>query len=100
MLRHLDLDVSRTNTHGPSHQRRMRQGARRRCGADPVCYGGPMFQTDLLRGKRILVTGGGTGLGFSMGRRFLELGAELVICGRREHVLTEAAARLTAETGG
>jgi NAD(P)-dependent dehydrogenase (short-subunit alcohol dehydrogenase family) len=59
-----------------------------------------MFQTDLLKGKRILITGGGTGLGLSMGRRFLELGADLVICGRREAVLQEAAAKLTAETKG
>jgi len=59
-----------------------------------------MFQTDLLKGKRILITGGGTGLGFSMGRRFLTLGAELVICGRREQVLTDAAKQLAAETGG
>jgi NAD(P)-dependent dehydrogenase (short-subunit alcohol dehydrogenase family) len=59
-----------------------------------------MFQPDLLAGKRILVTGGGTGLGLAMGRRFLELGAELVICGRREPVLAEAAATLKAETGG
>jgi NAD(P)-dependent dehydrogenase (short-subunit alcohol dehydrogenase family) len=59
-----------------------------------------MFQPDLLAGKRILVTGGGTGLGLAMGRRFLELGAELVICGRREPVLAETAAALTAETGG
>jgi NAD(P)-dependent dehydrogenase (short-subunit alcohol dehydrogenase family) len=59
-----------------------------------------MFQPDLLRGKRILVTGGGTGLGLSMGRRFLGLGAELVICGRREQVLADAAALLAAETGG
>ena len=57
-----------------------------------------MFQPDLLKGKRILITGGGTGLGLSMGRRFLELGADLVICGRREAVLQEAAAKLTAET--
>jgi NAD(P)-dependent dehydrogenase (short-subunit alcohol dehydrogenase family) len=35
-----------------------------------------------------------------MGRRFLELGAEVVICGRREPVLAEAAAALKAETGG
>lgn len=53
-----------------------------------------MFQTDLLRGKRVLVTGGGTGLGLAMGRRFLELGASLVICGRREQVLRDAAADL------
>jgi NAD(P)-dependent dehydrogenase (short-subunit alcohol dehydrogenase family) len=54
----------------------------------------------LLTGKRILVTGGGTGLGASMGRRFLELGAELVICGRRVEVLNETAARFQSETGG
>ena len=59
-----------------------------------------MFKPDLLKGKRILVTGGGTGLGLSMGRRFLELGAELVICGRRTEVLAEAKASLEKETGG
>ncbi len=51
-----------------------------------------MFQADLLKGKRVLITGGGTGLGKSMGRRMLELGAALVICGRREAVLEETAA--------
>ena len=59
-----------------------------------------MFQPGLLKGKRVLVTGGGTGLGLAMGRRFLELGARLAICGRREDVLKDAAAKLTAETGG
>lgn len=59
-----------------------------------------MFEKSLLKGKRILVTGGGTGLGLSMGRRFLELGAELVICGRREEVLGDAARSLATETGG
>jgi NAD(P)-dependent dehydrogenase (short-subunit alcohol dehydrogenase family) len=59
-----------------------------------------MFQPDLLKGKRILVTGGGTGLGLAMGRRFLDLGAELVICGRRQEVLAKAAATLIEETGG
>lgn len=59
-----------------------------------------MFQPGLLKGKRVLVTGGGTGLGLAMGRRFLELGARLAICGRREEVLAEAAAKLSAETGG
>lgn len=54
----------------------------------------------MLAGKRILVTGGGTGLGAAMGRRFLELGAELVICGRRAEVLNETAARFESETGG
>ena len=59
-----------------------------------------MFQPDLLKAKRVLITGGGTGLGYAMGHRALDLGAELVICGRREQVLAEAAAKLRAETGG
>jgi NAD(P)-dependent dehydrogenase (short-subunit alcohol dehydrogenase family) len=59
-----------------------------------------MFQKDLFKGKRILVTGGGTGLGKSMTRRFLELGAEVAIAGRRKSVLDEAAAELARETGG
>ena len=53
-----------------------------------------MFAADLLRGRHILVTGGGTGLGLAMGTRFLELGASLVICGRRVPVLEAAAATL------
>jgi NAD(P)-dependent dehydrogenase (short-subunit alcohol dehydrogenase family) len=53
-----------------------------------------------LRGKRVLVTGGGTGLGLAMGRRFLELGASLVICGRREQVLRDAAADLEKAAPG
>lgn len=53
-----------------------------------------MYQTDLLQGKRILITGGGSGLGLSMGKRFYELGARLVICGRRANVLEEASQEL------
>ncbi len=59
-----------------------------------------MFQKNLLAGKRILITGGATGLGKSMGKRFLELGASLYICGRREQVLNEGAAELRNATGG
>lgn len=55
-----------------------------------------MFKTDLLQSKRILITGGGTGLGKAMAQRFLELGATVYICGRREEVLKEAAAELTS----
>lgn len=55
-----------------------------------------MFQAGLLKDKRILVTGGGTGLGKSMAARFLGLGADVVICGRRETVLRETAAELGA----
>jgi NAD(P)-dependent dehydrogenase (short-subunit alcohol dehydrogenase family) len=43
-----------------------------------------MFRKDLLSDKRILITGGGTGLGKAMAHRFLELGATVYICGRRE----------------
>jgi NAD(P)-dependent dehydrogenase (short-subunit alcohol dehydrogenase family) len=59
-----------------------------------------MFEKGLLTAKRILVTGGGSGLGAAMGRRFLELGAELVICGRRGDLLESTAAELSAATGG
>src|SRR4051794_30614476 len=59
-----------------------------------------MFEKGLLAGKRILVTGGGSGLGAAMGRRFVELGAELVICGRRLEVLETTAAGLRGDFGG
>jgi len=54
-----------------------------------------MFRPDLLRNKRILITGGGTGLGKAMAARFLELGAIVYICGRREEVLEDTAAELS-----
>ena len=59
-----------------------------------------MFEKGLLAGKRILVTGGGSGLGAAMGRRFLELGAELIICGRRLELLEATAAQLRGDLGG
>jgi NAD(P)-dependent dehydrogenase (short-subunit alcohol dehydrogenase family) len=59
-----------------------------------------MFEKGLLAGKRILITGGGSGLGAAMGRRFVELGAELVICGRRLELLEATAARLRHELDG
>ena len=59
-----------------------------------------MFADDLLRDKRILITGGGTGLGKATAHRFLELGAEVYICGRREDVLTATVQELAQKTGG
>jgi len=59
-----------------------------------------MFRDDLFAGRHILITGGGTGLGKSMGRRFLELGARLAICGRRAGVLEATAAEHRAAAGG
>ena len=59
-----------------------------------------MFQPGLLDGHKILVTGGGTGLGKSMAGAFMALGAETVIWGRRGGVLAETAAELSDATGG
>jgi NAD(P)-dependent dehydrogenase (short-subunit alcohol dehydrogenase family) len=59
-----------------------------------------MFEKGLLKGKRILVTGGGSGLGAAMGRRFLELGADLIICGRRLELLEATAAEMRRDPGG
>src|SRR5882757_6744814 len=58
-----------------------------------------MFEKNLLANKRILVTGGGSGLGAAMARRFAELGAELIICGRRLELLEQIAAQLRGEFG-
>lgn len=59
-----------------------------------------MLKENALAGKVIVVTGGGTGLGRSMGEYFLDLGAQLAICGRREDVLQSAAAEMEKEHGG
>ncbi len=53
-----------------------------------------IFDKNLLRDKRILITGGGTGLGKGMARLFLDLGATVYICGRRDEVLKETAVEL------
>jgi NAD(P)-dependent dehydrogenase (short-subunit alcohol dehydrogenase family) len=53
-----------------------------------------MFKEGLLNGKRILITGGGTGLGREIAAKYVELGAELWICGRRGGVLEETARSL------
>lgn len=59
-----------------------------------------MFEAGLLRGKRILITGGGTGLGRAMAGRFVELGATVYICGRRNEVLRQTCEELSGKTGG
>jgi NAD(P)-dependent dehydrogenase (short-subunit alcohol dehydrogenase family) len=53
-----------------------------------------MFKSDLLKGKRILVTGGGTGLGKEMADEYAKLGAQVYICGRRGPVVQETAQEL------
>lgn len=58
-----------------------------------------MLKPDSLKGKTIIITGGGTGLGRSMGKYFLELGANLVITSRKKDVIDKTAKELMNETG-
>jgi NAD(P)-dependent dehydrogenase (short-subunit alcohol dehydrogenase family) len=59
-----------------------------------------MLKADALKNKTIIITGGGTGLGKSMGKYFLELGANLVITSRKKDVLDQSAQELIEQTGG
>jgi NAD(P)-dependent dehydrogenase (short-subunit alcohol dehydrogenase family) len=58
-----------------------------------------MLKPDSFKGKTIIITGGGTGLGKSMGKYLLELGANLVITCRKLDVLAKTAAELEQQTG-
>lgn len=59
-----------------------------------------MLKEGALKGKTIIVTGGGTGLGKAMGTYFLQLGANLVITSRKLDVLQKTASEMEAQTGG
>ncbi len=59
-----------------------------------------MLRDDALRGKTIVVTGGGSGLGKAMTRYFLELGANVAISSRNLEKLRQTAVELETETGG
>ena len=59
-----------------------------------------MLRDDALSGKRVVVTGGGTGLGKSMAECFLRLGASVMICSRKEDVLKNSVDELKAATNG
>lgn len=63
-------------------------------------YTEPMLKPEALKGKTIIITGGGTGLGKSMTRYFLTLGANVVISSRKLEVLQKTADELQQETGG
>lgn len=53
-----------------------------------------MFQPDLLKDKSIVITGGGTGLGYSMAQKFGDLGANICICSRRKNIIEESTKNL------
>ena len=59
-----------------------------------------MFKDGLLKGKRILITGGGTGLGKEIATKYLQLGAEIWIAGRRGAVLESCSKELVSKYGG
>ena len=59
-----------------------------------------MYRDGLMAGERVLVTGGGTGLGKEMAEGFLKLGAEVHICGRRGQVCEDTASELMEKHGG
>jgi len=63
-------------------------------------YNQPMLKDDALKGKTIVVTGGGTGLGKAMATYFLKLGANLVITSRKIEVLQKTAQEMESQTGG
>jgi NAD(P)-dependent dehydrogenase (short-subunit alcohol dehydrogenase family) len=58
-----------------------------------------LFQSDLLKGRAIFLTGGGTGLGRSMALHFAKLGARMFIVGRREEPLKEVCEEILREGG-
>ena len=63
-------------------------------------YNQPMLRDDALKGKTIIVTGGGTGLGRAMSTYFMKIGANVVITSRKLDVLQKSAAEMESETGG
>ena len=58
-----------------------------------------MLKENSFKGKTIIITGGGTGLGKSMAKYLCELGANIVITSRKLPVLTDTANELEKETG-
>jgi NAD(P)-dependent dehydrogenase (short-subunit alcohol dehydrogenase family) len=57
-----------------------------------------MFTPDTLDNQTILITGGGSGLGLSMAKKFAALGSNIAICGRTEQKLKEAVEQINQES--
>ncbi len=67
--------------------------------AEAVARSTGMFQRDLLTGRHVIITGGGTGLGKAMALRMAEVGAKVGILGRREAPLEQTVAAIQAAGG-
>ena len=59
-----------------------------------------MFTNDTLKGRTALITGGGTGIGLEIATQYVRLGASVMIVGRNEERVQEAAAALNKEGNG
>lgn len=59
-----------------------------------------MFTADTLEGQTILITGGGSGLGLAMAKKFAALGSNVAICGRTEDKLRQAIEEIAGERRG
>lgn len=60
----------------------------------------PVLQADLLAGKVAMVTGGSSGIGFSISKAFLDAGAKVILVGTNRHKLDTAVSRLENIGGG
>ena len=58
-----------------------------------------VYHPDLMKGRRVLITGGGSGMGRAMAFLFARLGATVIIAGRREDKLSETAASIREKVG-
>ena len=50
--------------------------------------------------KTVIITGGGTGIGYEIAKSFLEIGANVVIAGRRKEILSQALFKMSSEVNG
>lgn len=68
-----------------------------RCAPAQIPVYVPVLQSELLKGRTALVTGGSCGIGYAIAEAFLCAGAKVVISGRNEEKLKEAASKLSAK---
>lgn len=59
-----------------------------------------MFTPDTLKEDTIFITGGGSGLGLAMAKKFASLGSNIAICGRTEEKLKKAVVEIDEEGPG